>query len=158
VQAALSTVTLRQSEHTSESSEAPVNHRVAQHYPFGPEDNARNYVLVRYATGFGDVAKGVRTAALSIDSADRGSCGATRKGDALPTSRKPVGTPLLFLCPRAAWLPLRACRSPAANLGDPQTKHSLAMQQSVTTKEKTALIEISISATRYLSSTSRGRS
>jgi macrolide transport system ATP-binding/permease protein len=37
------------------------------YYPFGPEDNARNYVLVRYATGFGDVAKGVRAAALSID-------------------------------------------------------------------------------------------
>jgi predicted permease len=37
------------------------------YYPFGPEDNARSYVLVRYATGFGDVAKGLRARAHSID-------------------------------------------------------------------------------------------
>ncbi len=37
------------------------------YYPFGPEDNVRSYVLVRYATGFGDVAKAMRTGALSID-------------------------------------------------------------------------------------------
>lgn len=37
------------------------------YYPIGPQDDARSYVLVRYATGFSDVAKGFRTAALSID-------------------------------------------------------------------------------------------
>jgi ABC-type antimicrobial peptide transport system permease subunit len=37
------------------------------YYPFGTEDNARSYVLVRYATGFGDVAKSMHAAAHSID-------------------------------------------------------------------------------------------
>jgi macrolide transport system ATP-binding/permease protein len=37
------------------------------YYPFGPEDNARSYILVRYATGSGDLAKSIRTAAHSID-------------------------------------------------------------------------------------------
>ena len=37
------------------------------YYPFGPEDNARSYVLVRYGTGFGDVAKSMRAAAQSAD-------------------------------------------------------------------------------------------
>lgn len=37
------------------------------YYPFAPQDNSRSYVLVRYATGFSDVAKGVRAAAESID-------------------------------------------------------------------------------------------
>ena len=37
------------------------------YYPFGPEDNARSYVLVRYAASFNDVSNGMRTAALSID-------------------------------------------------------------------------------------------
>lgn len=37
------------------------------YYPFGPEDNLRSYVLVRYARGFGDIAVGMRAAAHSID-------------------------------------------------------------------------------------------
>jgi macrolide transport system ATP-binding/permease protein len=37
------------------------------YYPFGPEDNLRSYVLVRYAAGFGDVAGNMRAAAHSID-------------------------------------------------------------------------------------------
>jgi predicted permease len=37
------------------------------YYPFGPEDNARSYVLVRYAGGFGGVAKSMRATAHSID-------------------------------------------------------------------------------------------
>jgi macrolide transport system ATP-binding/permease protein len=37
------------------------------YYPFGPEDNTRSYVLVRYAGGFGGVAKSMRAAAHSID-------------------------------------------------------------------------------------------
>ena len=37
------------------------------YYPFGPEDNARNYVLVRYDTTFGDTAKSMTVAAHSID-------------------------------------------------------------------------------------------
>jgi len=37
------------------------------YYPFGPEDNARSYILVRYATGSGDLGKSIRTAAHSID-------------------------------------------------------------------------------------------
>jgi len=37
------------------------------YYPFGPEDDTRSFVLVRYATGFSDVAKSTRTAAHSID-------------------------------------------------------------------------------------------
>jgi macrolide transport system ATP-binding/permease protein len=37
------------------------------YFPAGPEDDSRSYVLVRYATGFPDVAKGIRNAAQSID-------------------------------------------------------------------------------------------
>jgi macrolide transport system ATP-binding/permease protein len=37
------------------------------YYPFGPEDNARSYVLVRYVTGFAGVAKSIRAEAHSID-------------------------------------------------------------------------------------------
>jgi predicted permease len=37
------------------------------YFPAGPEDNSRSYVLVRYATGFSDVAKSIRDAARSID-------------------------------------------------------------------------------------------
>lgn len=37
------------------------------YFPSGPEDDSRSYVLVRYATGFGDVAKSIRDAAQSID-------------------------------------------------------------------------------------------
>ena len=37
------------------------------YYPFGPEDDSRSYILVRYATDFSDAARGVRAAGLSID-------------------------------------------------------------------------------------------
>jgi len=37
------------------------------YYPFASEDDTRSYVLVRYVAGFGDVAKGMRAAAHSID-------------------------------------------------------------------------------------------
>lgn len=37
------------------------------YYPFGPEENARSYVLVRYATGFGDISKSMRRVGHSID-------------------------------------------------------------------------------------------
>jgi macrolide transport system ATP-binding/permease protein len=37
------------------------------YFPAGPEDNARSYIMVRYATGFDDVAKSIRDAARSID-------------------------------------------------------------------------------------------
>ncbi len=37
------------------------------YYPFGPEDNARNYVLVRYGASFDDTSKGMTVAAHSID-------------------------------------------------------------------------------------------
>jgi predicted permease len=37
------------------------------YFPAGPEDDSRSYVLVRYATGFTDVAKNMRDAAHSID-------------------------------------------------------------------------------------------
>lgn len=37
------------------------------YYPFGPANNTRSYVLVRYATSFGDVAKSMRATAQSID-------------------------------------------------------------------------------------------
>jgi predicted permease len=39
------------------------------YFPAGPEDDSRSYVLVRYATGFSDVAKSIRDAAQSIDPA-----------------------------------------------------------------------------------------
>ncbi len=38
------------------------------YFPAGPEDDSRSYLLVRYAAGFGDVAKSIRDAAHSIDS------------------------------------------------------------------------------------------
>jgi predicted permease len=37
------------------------------YFPAGPEDDSRSYALIRYATGFGDVAKSIRDAAQSID-------------------------------------------------------------------------------------------
>ena len=37
------------------------------YYPFGSEDNTRNYVLVRYGANFGDTAKNMTVAAHSID-------------------------------------------------------------------------------------------
>jgi predicted permease len=37
------------------------------YFPAGPEDDSRSYVLIRYGTGFADVAKDVRDAAQSID-------------------------------------------------------------------------------------------
>ena len=37
------------------------------YFPAGPEDDLRSYVLVRYATGFTDVAKSIRDSAQSID-------------------------------------------------------------------------------------------
>jgi len=37
------------------------------YFPAGPEDDSRSFVLVRYATGFTDVAKNIRDAAHSID-------------------------------------------------------------------------------------------
>ena len=37
------------------------------YYPFDPEDNSRNYILVRYGASFGDTAKSMTVAAHSID-------------------------------------------------------------------------------------------
>jgi len=37
------------------------------YFPAGPDDDSRSFVLVRYATGFTDVAKNIRDAAHSID-------------------------------------------------------------------------------------------
>jgi predicted permease len=37
------------------------------YFPAGPEDDLRSYVLIRYATGFTDVAKSIRDSAQSID-------------------------------------------------------------------------------------------
>ena len=37
------------------------------YYPFGPEDNARNYVVVRYGASFAGTAKSMTVAAHSID-------------------------------------------------------------------------------------------
>jgi hypothetical protein len=37
------------------------------YFPAGPEDDSRSYVLVRYATGFADVANSIRDAAQSIE-------------------------------------------------------------------------------------------
>jgi ABC-type antimicrobial peptide transport system permease subunit len=37
------------------------------YFPAGREDDSRSYVLVRFATGFTDVAKGIRDAAQSVD-------------------------------------------------------------------------------------------
>jgi predicted permease len=37
------------------------------YFPAGPEYDSRSYVLIRYATGFSDVAKSIRDAAQSID-------------------------------------------------------------------------------------------
>jgi macrolide transport system ATP-binding/permease protein len=57
------------------------------YYPFGPEDNARSYVLVRYATGFGDVSKSMRGVAHSID--PNLSINVTRLEDYLEVWRAP---------------------------------------------------------------------
>ena len=37
------------------------------YFPAGPQDDVRTYVLVRYAAGFADVAKGIRDASQSLD-------------------------------------------------------------------------------------------
>ena len=37
------------------------------YFPFGPEDNSRTFILVRYAAAYSNVAKGMRAAAQSID-------------------------------------------------------------------------------------------
>jgi macrolide transport system ATP-binding/permease protein len=37
------------------------------YFPAGPEEDSRNYVLVRYATGFKEVSSGIRQAARSLD-------------------------------------------------------------------------------------------
>ncbi len=37
------------------------------YFPAGTEDNSRSYVLVRYATGFTDIATSIRDAGRSID-------------------------------------------------------------------------------------------
>ncbi len=37
------------------------------YFPAGPEEDSRSYVLVRYATGFTDVAKSIRELAQAID-------------------------------------------------------------------------------------------
>ena len=37
------------------------------YFPAGKEDNARSYILIRYATGFTDTAKSIRDAGRSID-------------------------------------------------------------------------------------------
>jgi predicted permease len=39
------------------------------YFPAGPDDDSRSYVLVRYGTGFSDVAKSIRDVAHSIDPA-----------------------------------------------------------------------------------------
>lgn len=57
------------------------------YYPVGSEDDSRSYILVRYATGFGDVAKGIRTVAQSIDPSV--SIDVTRLEDYLEVWRAP---------------------------------------------------------------------
>jgi macrolide transport system ATP-binding/permease protein len=57
------------------------------YYPLGPEDDARSYVLVRYATSFGDVAKDMRAAAHSID--PNLACDVIRLDDYLEVWRAP---------------------------------------------------------------------
>jgi len=57
------------------------------YFPAGPEDDSPSYVLVRYATGFGDVAKSIRAAARSID--PNVSIDVTRLEDYLEVWRAP---------------------------------------------------------------------
>lgn len=57
------------------------------YYPFGPEDNARSYVLVRYAGSFSDVAKSMRVMAHSVD--PNVAVDATRLEDYLDVWRAP---------------------------------------------------------------------
>jgi macrolide transport system ATP-binding/permease protein len=57
------------------------------YFPAGPEDDSRSYVLVRYATGFSDVAKGIRDVARSID--PNVSIDVTRLEDYLEVWRAP---------------------------------------------------------------------
>jgi predicted permease len=76
------------------------------YFPAGPEDDSRSYVLVRYATGFTDVAKSFRDAAQTIDPAI--SIDVTRLEDYLEVWRAPsrivaalsgaLGTLALVLC------------------------------------------------------------
>jgi predicted permease len=57
------------------------------YYPFGPQNNARSYTLVRYAGSYSDVAKGMRAAAQSI--APNVSMDVTRLEDYLNIWRAP---------------------------------------------------------------------
>ena len=57
------------------------------YFPAGPENNSRSYILVRYATGFNNVAKGIRNAAQSID--PNVSIDVTRLEDYLEVWRAP---------------------------------------------------------------------
>ncbi len=57
------------------------------YYPFGAEDNARSYTLVRYSGSYSDVAKGMRAAAQSID--PNVSMDVTRLEDYLTVWRAP---------------------------------------------------------------------
>jgi predicted permease len=76
------------------------------YFPAGPEDDSRSFILIRYATGFTDVAKSIRDAAQSIDPAI--SIDVTRLEDYLEVWRAPsrivaalsgaLGTLALLLC------------------------------------------------------------
>jgi macrolide transport system ATP-binding/permease protein len=76
------------------------------YFPAGPEDDSRSFVLVRYGTSFGDVAKGMRAAAQSIDS--NVTIDVTKLEDYLEVWRAPsrivaglsgtLGALALFLC------------------------------------------------------------
>jgi predicted permease len=57
------------------------------YFPVGPEDDLRNYVLVRYSTGFREVAKSIHEAAHSIDPSI--SIDVTRLEDYLEVWRAP---------------------------------------------------------------------
>ncbi len=76
------------------------------YFPIGSEDDSRSYILVRYATSFSDVAKGIRNAAQSID--PNVSIDVSRLEDFLEVWRAPsrivvglsgaLGTLALLLC------------------------------------------------------------
>ena len=76
------------------------------YFPAGPEDDSRSYVLVRYATGFTEVAKSIRETARSIDPGI--AIDVTRLEDYLEVWRAPsrivvalggaLGTLALLLC------------------------------------------------------------
>ena len=76
------------------------------YFPAGTEDNSRSFVLIRYATGFTDIATGIRDAGRSIDPGV--SIDVTRLEDYLEVWRAPsrivtalsgaLGTLALLLC------------------------------------------------------------